>query len=153
MKFKKGNMWDVFEESDLFLITANSSINKKGELVMGRGIALEVKKRFPTFPKRAGYEISLATKFHPRYGITESLPGIPSQLRCFQVKYNWHDNANLDLIEYSTHLLSLVVKGGYYSNVHLNYPGIGYGHLSKKQVQPILEKYLSDLDQITIWEK
>lgn len=152
MNLKKGNMWNEFEDSDLFLITANSTIKHNGELVMGRGIALEVKKRFPMFPKQVGKEISLRKRFSPIYGITEAVPGVPSQLRCFQVKYHWREKANIELIKYSTRLLSLVLKGGYYTNVHLNYPGIGNGNLSKREVEPVLEKYLSDINEITIWE-
>lgn len=51
MILEKGNMWDCFGKVDLFLVTTNPIVNAKGELVMGRGIALEAKKRFPELPK------------------------------------------------------------------------------------------------------
>ena len=46
--FKTGNMWDSWDDADLFLITTNAVIKVNGELVMGRGIALEARQRCRT---------------------------------------------------------------------------------------------------------
>jgi len=154
MNFNIGNMWDVFEESDLFLITTNAYIKKSGEIVMGKGIASEAKQKFPIFPLRVAEDIQKSIYFqkHKKYGITRNLKDLPPQLRCFQVKYHYRDKASLDLIRFSTSMLSLIIQANKYENVHLNYPGIGNGNLSKEEVSPILEQYLYK-HNVTIWEK
>lgn len=45
--YKTGDIWQVFDNADLFCITTNAILDKNGELVMGKGIAGEAKKAFP----------------------------------------------------------------------------------------------------------
>ena len=62
--FKNGDMWDRFGKVDLFCITTNGTLNSKGNLIMGAGIAKEASRRMPELPKEAGecikayYELS-----------------------------------------------------------------------------------------------
>ena len=55
--FTTGNMWDAYPATDLFVITTNSFITAERfghdeRLVMGRGIALEARNRFPGIDNR-----------------------------------------------------------------------------------------------------
>src|SRR6476619_1193586 len=50
MILERGNMWDVFGKTDLFLITTNPIVRKDGAIVMGRGIAKQARERFPPLP-------------------------------------------------------------------------------------------------------
>jgi hypothetical protein len=52
---KTGDIWESSE--DYICITTNGYINVKGECVMGKGIALQCKERFPEFPKILGNHI------------------------------------------------------------------------------------------------
>lgn len=45
--FRTGNMWTVWDEVDFFVITTNSTIKQNGAVVMGRGIAKQVRGYFP----------------------------------------------------------------------------------------------------------
>ena len=42
---KIGDMWSIFNITDYFIFTGNSYIKINGAVVMGRGLALDVKKR------------------------------------------------------------------------------------------------------------
>lgn len=149
MKFQKGDMWTVYNDADLFLITTNSCVRKDGELVMGRGIAQQAKQLYPTVPKIAGAWI-IENNFRDRfYGLITEI--FDSPLGMFQVKYHYADAAETAIIDASCEMLAFVMDEHKYSNVHLNYPGIGYGGLCKESVQPILEQHLADVP-VTIWE-
>ena len=140
MKIVKQNLWEV--DCDLRFVTTNSFIKKNGELVMGRGAALEAKQRYPNLPFIAGKYITHLDI----YGVMV-LPG--SGVHLFQVKYHWNECAMPGLIEHSfvkLHMFLEVYKG----TVALNFPGIGNGQLARADVLPIVERYSHD--RITVCE-
>ncbi len=47
MKLAQGDMWSVYDQADLFLVTTNGVVTRYGKLVMGAGIARQTKERFP----------------------------------------------------------------------------------------------------------
>jgi|AACY02.17.fsa_nt_gi hypothetical protein len=48
MQIQHGNMWDAWSEADFWLFTGNGKLTRHhGELVMGAGIAKQVKEKFP----------------------------------------------------------------------------------------------------------
>ncbi|MCZ7671791.1 MAG: hypothetical protein M5U34_34010 [Chloroflexi bacterium] len=57
--FVTGNMW-IPIVADLFLITTNSTLTRPNKLVMGRGIALQAKERFPGLDTALGRQIGTA---------------------------------------------------------------------------------------------
>ena len=143
VSYQTGNMWDSFDEpNSLFLITTNSFIKKDGDLVMGRGIAAEAKKRYPKLPAAFGAHITHGGK----YGL---LVGPNCKMGAFQVKYHFRDKAQLKLIAYSCEKLMdwLDANPGYSANLPL--PGCGNGKLDPKLVWPILEELLDK--RVTIW--
>ncbi|MHA2069001.1 MAG: hypothetical protein ACXABY_31955 [Candidatus Thorarchaeota archaeon] len=148
MILEKGNMWSAFRESDLWLFTGNSFVTKRGLLVMGRGLALEVKKEFPNSGEEFGWLIKEIGKHLKSYGImrSDNVPGIG----VFQVKYHFKAKASLSLIGYSCVRLMEILDGTGFSNVHLNFPGIGFGRLPREQVLPIISELP---DTVHIWER
>lgn len=153
MILEKGNMWDVFIESDLWLFTGNSYINQNGELVMGRGLALEVKNRFPALPKELGGYICDMNDGHLGcYGLIPWLMlEYSGMIGVFQVKRHFRDNARLSLIGHScVKLMSYLNRNNNMKPVDLNFPGIGYGRLDREQVLPIISE-LPDI--VHVWEK
>ena len=40
------NIWEVYQETDKFLFTSNGIVKQDGSIVMGAGIAREVRDRF-----------------------------------------------------------------------------------------------------------
>ena len=160
MILETGDMWSVFGETDLWLFTGNRYVNAKGELVMGRGLALEVKKRFPQLPYVFGQRIksynTMGLLSRNRYGlITVSSRLYDSNMAgqdmgVFQVKDHWSQKANLHIISHASLCLEHYIRQWQLRRVDLNYPGIGYGKLPREEVLPII----SDLPEcVHVWEK
>lgn len=143
-------MWGVFKSADLFLITANSKLNTKGSLTMGAGMAKQAKKRFTYLPFTFGDAIQRSCGSLGVYGLLVSSCYPDSRFGLFQTKTDWRSDASLHLIERSTNDLLAWLDEHPGAVVHLNYPGIGYGNLSKTAVRPIIE---SLPENVTIWER
>lgn len=130
MKVVHADMWTL---PGFHVVTTNSSIAYPCRLVMGRGAALEAKKRYP------GVDYAAAKLFDALtfYGFL-TVPGY--DLGLFQVKYNWRDDARIDIIARSTEMLCLFAENytGHY-NIVMNYPGIGNGNLIRADIEPIVK--------------
>lgn len=151
MKIKSGDMWScITEPNSLFLITTNSFLKKDGTLVMGKGIAKEARDRDPSIAVTLGNLILRKCGHLGKYGV---IIGPMKKFGIFQVKYNFLEDANLDLIEFSAtklmSILNLPDYTGYTAN--LNYPGIGNGRLSRKEVTEVINKIFDD--RVTLWVK
>lgn len=144
--FVQGNMWDIYPTTNMFVFTTNASFTKDGELVMGAGIAKEVKKKWPGIEKKLGEQL----KGYNIYGFRPS-PNYPaSKLGVFQTKVYWQDDAILSLIETSTNQLHDWVLWEGPERVDLNFPGIGHGKLEEKDVLPIISSLPSC---VHIWRR
>lgn len=144
MILEKGNMWDVFHETDIFMITTNPIIRNDGAVVMGRGIALEAKTRFPELPYDFANELlTNGNSFVDRIGHYEGVP-----IWYFMVKNHWKEDADIGVIASSVFQLKKIASIGN-NRIDLNFPGIGNGRLDRNSVLYLLE----DLpDNIHIWE-
>ena len=149
--FRQGDMWSVFDDADLFLITTNSTLkggSNGPRLVMGRGIARQARDRFP------GLDIALGRHIHAdcghlgRYGLLVSPRRPAAKLGAFQVKTHFAPPASLDLIQFSTSALCAWCRSHPDARVHLNFPGIGNGRLTPAGVRPIVMQ-LPEI--VTIW--
>lgn len=120
----------------VILFTGNSYINQRGELVMGRGAALTVKKQFPDLPKKFGDCIAVKGK---EYGVIFVTQFPLHTMGVFQVKQHFKDKADTLLIKNSTKKLKKYADQSPHLFFHMNFPGIGWGGLTEKQVMPIIE--------------
>jgi hypothetical protein len=134
----------------MIVVTTNATVNQDGCLVMGRGAALQARDMIPGIDRQAGALILNSTKttvtdngvsfdsFY--YGFLQIRPSGNGKagFGIFQVKYQFAENARLSLIKASC--LSLVSWMHKHPDipVRMNYPGIGAGHLTEKDVSPIL---------------
>jgi len=152
MQTKSGNMWDAYDDCDLFLITTNGSVKANNRLVMGRGIAREAMMRFPDLDLTIGQRIVQSGQHINRAGANYWLYYllIGKKIGAFQVKANWFDTASLDLIEGAVAALNAYLVVFPKLKVCLNYPGIGNGHLSIEQVAPLIALLP---DNVTVWTK
>ena len=152
--FKHGNMWDVYDDVDLFCITTNSTVKKNGALVMGKGIAKEARDKFPGIDQYFGTKIQLLGRTDKHYYlITNPNWAVfkPAKIAAFQVKYHYSSRADIDLIIMSTiKLLAFLSEQRGTVSVALNFPGIGNGRLPMCRVYNIV-KYLPDT--VSIWTK
>jgi hypothetical protein len=134
-----GNIWDFHNKGFWITITTNGNVNIKGEAIMGKGIALEAKRRYPEIPILLGKKISnIGNCLH--YWGEKGLLFLPT-------KYNWWENSDIALIEKSCRELR-----DFFDKVITEYPtpiyvvrlGCENGKLDWQNVKPILEKYLDD---------
>ena len=141
MKEIRGNIWDFHKKGHWIVITTNGTVKSNGEAVMGRGVALQAKQRFPKLPGQLG-------KFLREF-VNTVHPFPQYRLITFPVKHNWNETADPALIEESCQRLL-----GWFSydtgldhfvkEVYMVRPGCGNGGLDWKDVKPVLEKYLDD---------
>ena len=146
MKLRRGDMWVVFSEADLFLVTTNATLNVHGKLVMGAGIAKEAHDRFPGLDQALGEAVITQGK---RYGLLVSPRWPEAKLGAFQTKLHWKDPAQLSLISEAATKLRRWCERHPTAQVHLNFPGIGHGGLPRAQV---LKSLWVIPDTVTIWE-
>ncbi len=140
---KQGNMWSVFDGVDYFLITTNSTIKKDGSLVMGAGIAKEVKDRFPGIEYKAGKAVNSLCGSEGIYGLILS-----SKIGLFQTKRHFKDNAILHIIETSSKMLEVHARSHPEYRYALNFPGIGLGRRKYEDVLPLINNLP---DNVEIW--
>lgn len=164
MKLMKGDMLDVIEHSHMFVISTNGILRNDGCLVMGKGIAGQIADRYPSIPKLAG-DVIKAGRFPTTHEANWQHRGIshrynfiqlPSTSICLlQVKNAWWDNANLFLIHQSALEMRAAIDRFTNLNkcqpvVHMNFPGIGNGGLSRAVLLPRLEQILPEC--VHVWE-
>ena len=148
-QFKTGDMWSVYDEAGLFLVTTNSTITRHGRLVMGRGIAKQARDRFPGLAAVLGQQIQLQCGSLGTYGLLISPRWPTAKLGAFQVKYHFGETADLALIQQSAAALHRWATAHPDVAIHLNMPGVGNGRLSRTAVLPYIQQLPHN---VTIWE-
>lgn len=146
MKEVTGNIWDYHEQGCWVVITTNGTVKENGDCVMGRGVALEAKKRFWNIAGWLGFRLRSSGNHCYVYTGQQSRGGRFEVFGVitFPVKHNWWEKADSDLIERSCRELVGVVDSEGLDEVYMVRPGCGNGQLDWKDVRPILEKYLDD---------
>lgn len=143
-----GNIWNYLDEYDAVVVTTNGFVKKNGEAVMGRGIALEAKQRYPWLPKRLGELLTkganvpyafeqgsccrliLTMPVKPRFGPTGQ-PG-------------WAVKADIGIIKNSALELSRIADELELTTIIMPRPGCGNGGLSWNIVRPVIEPILDN---------
>ncbi len=149
MQLRTGNLWDAPAEvgATLIGVTTNSYVHRDGPrpgpLAMGAGAALEAHQRYPGLPLAAGVHLRHVVGFRP--GLYGVLPRygwavVPEpRIGLFQTKYHYRQNSDTKLIKFSVLRLSRWLRANLAEVVALNFPGIGYGRLTREVVLPLLE--------------
>lgn len=130
----------VYNRCDYAFITTNSFRKKNGALVMGAGIAKQVRDRFP------GIDGSFKFTHMSEYGIVQS--SLEPKIWAFQVKKFWGSAADVKLIMNSTSALREFALANPDKTIYLNYPGIGNGRLRVEEVEPIISTLP---DNVYVW--
>jgi hypothetical protein len=136
MKLVQGDLWSTKDKA--IFVTTNSTIRKDGLLVMGRGAAFEMTQRYRFIPKAFGQKIWSKYGNLSEYGLVSVMYAVEDTiLGGFQVKKYFRDKATTKSITLSTEKLC-VFAAWYSEGISMNFPGIGYGGLTKEQVLPIV---------------
>lgn len=148
MQTQYGNLFD--SRDDYLLVSTNGFVKRDGSLVMGRGAAKQLAALHPSIPKIAGQYILEGS--YPKHN-GQAVYGVIliGRYGLFQVKYNWFEKADLDLIKYSTDELMVLITSGSMKDktISMNYPGIGNGQLEEKDVYSIIKRLP---DQVTVYK-
>lgn len=129
-----GDIWKL--KSDIVCVTTNGVIDANCDAVMGAGIALQAKRRYPDIPKRLG-------KLLQKHG--NHVHYLEHKLVSFPTKFHWKQNSNLNLIEQSAKELVKLMNNSNFSlctRILLPRPGCSNGNLKWKDVKPILKRHL-----------
>ena len=136
MREIKANIFDMVVET--IVITTNGIVKRNGEAVMGAGIALEMAKKYPLFPKVFGDKLK-------KDGNHVSMFFVPQvkgrKVITFPVKNHFKEKASLELIEQSCKEIVILADKFELTQIALPRPGCGVGGLKWKDVEPILEKH------------
>lgn len=138
MKELKKNIWDL-TNFNILCITTNGNIKSDGCAVMGAGIALEAKKRYPGIDS---YLASLIKLNGNRVYRLNAFCGF-AELYSFPTKHNWRDNSDIELIKKSCKELVEICDKKNYKKIAIPRPGCNNGKLNweivKKNIEPILD--------------
>jgi hypothetical protein len=155
MRIVAEDLWRPKDLPVMIVVTTNAIVTPKGNLVMGRGAALEAKTRVPELASQCGRAIQRHFLANPHansqtmYGFLEIRPWTrPGKggFGIFQVKRHFKDKADIALINYACQVLSQWIRGTEFAcPVRMNFPGIGNGQLSRDQVESILWAHLKDM--------
>jgi O-acetyl-ADP-ribose deacetylase (regulator of RNase III) len=117
-------------------VTTNCTLNSRGHLVMGAGIALAAKKLYPDMPKLLG-------KWVREYG-SEPLLCPPERIISFPTKHHWRENSDFNLIAKSASKIALLADQFKIDQIVLTRPGCGCGGLQWEDVKPLIAPFLDD---------
>jgi len=141
MREVKGDIMELMKgEFDLFCVTTNGFVKKNGECVMGAGIAMDVRDRFPSIAKKLGGR-TIKGGNHV-YALGKYKDGL---ICSFPVKHVWWNDADPELIKKScVELMELINRVPSIKKVLLPRPGCGLGNLKWKDVKLLIEPLLDD---------
>ena len=125
---------DIWQCDGPIVITTNGDINSRGECVMGRGIALQAKRKFPTLPTVIATHIRNHGNVVGRFAYGKGLFTFP-------VKHHWSEIADMELIEQSAKDLHMMVYKDYHPpyEIYMVRPGCGNGGLRWSEVKPLID--------------
>lgn len=136
MILKKGDIFDDEHYLDFIGITTNSILNKKGELVMGAGIAKQAKQKHPDLPKLFGDLIKEKDVENKFYGMLLA----KRKYVAFQTKLHWKDNSPLDVVQRSIIMLKKTANKYADKTFGIPFPAINNGGLTVEIVLPLLQE-------------
>lgn len=141
MKEITGNIWDA--DLDVICATTNGITNKNGELIMGKGFALEISQRFPGIAKVFGNHVlhfGNVPYLYRNYPIIKEL-----HVLSIPTKHHWKDHSDINLIENSIKLIVEIADHNLnFRRIGMTRPGCGNGGLEWGFVKSIIEPYLDD---------
>ena len=135
MKQIFGNLWN-FHSLGPVCITTNGIIKKDGTLVMGAGIALQAKQRFPDVPG------ILADMVLTHGNRAFYLP--VQNIFSFPTKDHWREKSDINLIAQSCHDIVDITNQMGFTEVFLPKPGCANGQLDWMAVEIVIAHILDD---------
>jgi O-acetyl-ADP-ribose deacetylase (regulator of RNase III) len=130
----KGDLWKY--PAEYRAVTTNGVVGYGDELVMGAGVALQAKKRFPTLPGKLG-------KWVKQYG-NRAFVCPNYRIISFPTKHHWRNTSCSVLIAKSAREVAEIADKHNIQSVAMPRPGCGNGGLRWEDVRPLLADVLDD---------
>lgn len=136
---------DIVDDGAQVLVnTVNSQLSEYGNPVMGKGVALSFKERFPSIMKEYGDAIR-SGELKPGRALLFELPD-GRHWAALATKDHFRDNSQEQWVESGLKELGEKMKAAGLTSVALPPPGCGNGGLDWKRVEPLVHKHLEGLD-------
>lgn len=126
----KGDIFSI--PADAIGITTNGIVDRSGRAVMGKGIALAFKNKYPGINLILGEKLKLGNKVHL---LISGKPNIFS----FPTKNHWKDPSDIELIKKSLLELVELTNSNKWKKVILPRPGCNNGKLDWNEVRKYCE--------------
>lgn len=134
----KGDIWSV--DTKWVCIPTNGCLDKRGNAVMGAGLAAQAAKMNPRMKRPLG---NLISNFGNNVYLFYTDHKLGKKIVSFPTKDHWKDNSSLELIEKSAkQLFVLQRERAPRTKVAIPRVGCGLGGLKWEDVKPVLEKEL-----------
>ena len=140
MTERQVDIWEAARNADAVVITTNGSIKSNRAAVMGRGVALEAKEKWPRLPHMLGQWLHLSDRAGPHLFVVppRSLSNQPFAIVCFPVKFEWKMHAAPVLVARSLKELVDSAEMFDWKRIVLPRPGCGNGGLDwDRDVKPL----------------
>jgi len=139
MRIVYGDIWTV--QADFRGITTNGTVKKNGCVVMGRGVALQARDKYP------GIDCELGQRILNEGNHVHMLRG---EVFSFPVKRDWWEPASIGLIKQSVGELTILAQWFPKAVFAIPMPGTGNGHLAPEIVWPLLQGLPNNV-MIVMW--
>jgi hypothetical protein len=153
------DIWDMYDQGETVCITTNGFVTRGGNAVMGRGVAAQAVKRFPTIKGKLGRLIMengnvvqriapriISFPVKPQLGVcNEYKTNVVKHMRHQYKPYDWVPGwammADLNLIKWSLVQLNQIRDVRSHRQIYLPKPGCGAGGLKWEKVHLDCAKY------------
>ncbi len=132
------NLWNFSPEIYYRVITTNGNIKNNGEAVMGKGIALQAKERYPGLPSKLGERLKL-------YGNHVNVFA-EYKIITFPTKNNWREKSTYELIKSSCNNLIVICNILGIKKIVMPMVGCSNGGLKWNKVREILYEKFEKID-------
>ncbi len=135
-----GDLWKL--PADFRCVTTNGALRRNGNAIMGKGVALEARKRYHDIEAILG---SLINKYgnHVFY--------LGYKLISFPTKIHWKRDADIQLIRRSAQELVSLLKDNSAKRILMTRPGCGNGNLQWSEVKTVIQDIFVDNKFIIVY--
>jgi predicted NAD-dependent protein-ADP-ribosyltransferase YbiA (DUF1768 family)/O-acetyl-ADP-ribose deacetylase (regulator of RNase III) len=141
VSYTSGNIVD--DRAQVLVNTVNSQLSEFGNPVMGKGVALEFKSRFPSILKPYGDAIK-SGELTPGRALLFDLPD-GRKWAALATKDHFKDASQLEWVDKGLKELGEKVRAAGLTSIALPPPGCGNGGLDWKVVEPLVHKHLEGI--------
>ena len=132
MREQFGDLWELSTQpNSVACITTNGYVNSRGECIMGKGVALQAKKRYG---RELALELGALIKEEGNH-----VHWLRDDVLSFPTKFVWWRPSDLGLIYQSATELKTIAIDEPKLTFYLPRPGCSNGGLKWKDVNPVLE--------------